>query len=156
MTANEEMIHRFYSAFQKQDAETMAGCYHPEVHFSDPVFTDLKGERAGDMWRMLCSRATDLRIEFSDVTADDDRGSAHWEAWYTFSTGRKVHNVMIDASFDFSDGLILRHADRFDLKAWAGQALGPMGRVFGGMAFMQNKIRATAAKGLEAYRSRAK
>ncbi|MBK5229126.1 MAG: nuclear transport factor 2 family protein [Actinobacteria bacterium] len=106
MTANEGLIHRFYSAFQKQDAETMAGCYRPEVHFSDPVFTDLLGEEAGDMWRMLCSRATDLRIEFRDVTADEDRGSAHWEAWYTFSTGRKVHNV-IDASFEFSDGLIL-------------------------------------------------
>lgn len=86
----------------------MAACYHPEVHFSDPVFADLRGEEAGDMWRMLCGRATDLRIEFDEVTVDEDRGSAHWEAWYTFSTGRKVHNV-IDASFEFSDGLILRH-----------------------------------------------
>lgn len=153
MTSNEELVNRFYEAFQKQDAETMAGCYHPEVHFSDPVFTDLRGERARDMWRMLCERATDLRVEYRDVSADEGLGSAHWEAWYTFSTGRKVHNV-IDASFVFSDGLILRHADTFDLRTWAGQALGPMGRVFGGMSFLQNKIRATAAKGLDSFQER--
>lgn len=153
MTSNEALVTRFYEAFQKQDGETMAACYHPDVHFSDPVFTDLRGDRARDMWRMLCGRAKDLRVEFRDVNADEGLGSAHWEAWYTFSTGRKVHNV-IDASFVFSDGLIVRHADTFDLKAWAGQALGPMGRVFGGMSFMQKKIRAGAISGLDAYQSR--
>lgn len=153
MTPNEELVTRFYEAFQKQDGDAMAACYHPEVRFSDPVFADLRGERAGDMWRMLCERATDLRVEFREVRADEALGSAHWEAWYTFSTGRKVHNV-IDASFVFSDGLIVRHADSFDLKTWAGQALGPVGRVFGGMGFMQKKIQATAANGLDTYRSR--
>ena len=40
------------------------------------------------MWRMLCGRATDLRVEHSEVEAEGDEGSAHWEAYYTFSTGR--------------------------------------------------------------------
>jgi len=151
MNANEELIRRFYGAFQKKDAAAMTACYHARVKFSDPVFTDLQGERAGAMWRMLCERGKDLKLEFRDVWADDRRGRAHWEAWYTFTgTGRKVHNV-IDADFEFKDGRIVRHTDRFDLHRWAGQALGVTGKLFGGLSFLQNKIRAMAAKNLDAY-----
>jgi ketosteroid isomerase-like protein len=149
MHKNAELIERFYRAFAERDADSMVACYHPQVQFSDPVFTDLRGPRAGAMWKMLCERGKDLRVEFRDVHADDNIGSADWEAWYTFSaTGRKVHNV-IDASFEFRDGLIVRHTDHFDLHRWAGQALGIVGRLLGGTSLLQNKIRATAMKGLE-------
>lgn len=150
MNSNEQLIRRFYEAFQKLDGGAMAACYHRDVHFSDPVFTDLRGPKAGAMWRMLTGRAKDLRIEFRDVQANDKSGAAHWEAWYTFSTGNKVHNI-IDAHFEFKDGLIIRHADSFDLHAWARQALGLMGRVLGGTEMVQKKIRATGAKGLEDF-----
>ncbi len=145
-----QTIERFYDAFSRKDAEGMAACYHPDVHFSDPVFTDLNGEHAKNMWRMLCARGKDLRIEYRVVSANDSTGTAHWEAWYTFSTGKKVHNV-IDATFMFSDGLIIQHRDEFNLKAWAGQALGLPGKLLGGTSFMQNKIRTTAMRGLEAF-----
>lgn len=151
MHPNEQLIRSFYSALQKRDGDSMAACYHPEVRFSDPVFTDLKGARAGAMWKMLCERGKDLKIEFRDVRADDRTGSAHWEAWYSFSaTGRNVHNV-IDATFEFRDGKIVRHTDCFDLRRWAGQALGLTGRLLGGTALLQNKVRAMAAKALETY-----
>lgn len=151
MHRNAELIEKFYRAFQKRDAAAMVTCYHPRVQFSDPVFTDLQGARAGAMWRMLTERGKDLKVEFRDVRADDTTGTAHWEAWYTFSgTGKKVHNV-IDATLEFKDGLIVRHTDRFDLRRWAGQALGLMGKLLGGTAFLQNKVRATAAKSLEDY-----
>ena len=156
MHRNAELIEKFYRAFQQRDGATMASCYHLQVQFSDPVFTDLKGERAGAMWRMLAERGKDLRVEFRDVRADDAAGTAHWDAWYTFSgTGRKVHNA-IDATFEFRDGLIVRHTDRFDLHRWAGQALGFMGKLLGGTAFLQNKVRGTAAKSLDDYISKRK
>jgi ketosteroid isomerase-like protein len=146
---NEDTIRRFYSAFQKRDAAGMVACYAPDVQFSDPVFTDLKGASAGAMWTMLCERGKDLKIEFRDVRADATTGSAHWEAWYTFSTtGRHVHNV-IDATFEFRDGKIVKHIDRFDLHRWAGRALGVPGKLLGWTPLLQNKIRAMAAKGLE-------
>lgn len=155
MNANEQVIARFYSAFQKRDAAGMIACYGPQVQFSDPVFPDLRGERAGAMWRMLCARGKDLKIEFRDVRADERSGSAHWEAWYSFSqTGRPVHNV-IDATFEFRDGLIVKHTDRFDLHRWAGQALGLPGKLLGGTGFLRNKIRAMAQKGLDDYVRRA-
>ena len=83
------------------------------------------------MWRMLAGRAADLRVESSAFTASDTTGSAHWEAWYTFTaTGRPVHNV-IDAEFAFAGGGITRHVDRFDLYRWSRQALGARGVLLG-------------------------
>lgn len=155
MHANEELIRRFYSAFQQRDAAGMNACYAPDVRFSDPVFTDLRGDAARAMWTMLCERGKDLKIEFRDVKADGASGSAHWEAWYSFSaTGRPVHNV-IDATFEFRDGKISRHSDRFDLHRWAGQALGAAGKLLGWTPLLQNKVRAMAAKSLEDYRRKA-
>lgn len=126
-------------------------CYAPEVTFSDPVFPALKGDAARGMWRMLCARGKDLRIEFSAAQADERSGSAHWEAWYTFtSTGKPVHNV-IDATFTFSNGLIVSHVDRFDLYRWSRQALGPTGVLLGWTPLVHNKIRRTAARSLESF-----
>jgi ketosteroid isomerase-like protein len=156
MNDNEATIRRFYEAFQRRDAAAMAACYAPDVHFSDPVFPDLRGPQAGMMWKMLCERGKDLRLEFRDVRADAATGGAHWEAWYTFSaTGRKVHNV-IDASFEFRDGRIARHVDRFDLYRWSRQALGPTGLLLGWSPLLQNKVRAMAAKGLADYQRASK
>ena len=145
------LIDRFYKAFAKRDAEAMVACYHKDIRFSDPVFPDLEGPHAGAMWRMLAERATTLEVEHSGVEADDKAGKAHWEARYLFSaTGRNVHNV-IDATFEFKDGLIVRHQDRFDLWRWAGMALGMKGKLLGWAPPVQNAIRANARKGLEAF-----
>ena len=153
MHPNAQLLQRLYEAFQRRDGEAMAACYHPDAHFSDPVFTDLRGPEVGAMWRMLCGRAKDLDITFRDLQADEARGSAHWEALYTFSTGRKVHN-RIDATFQFRDGLILRHEDRFDLWRWTRMALGPLGVLLGWSPPVQNQVRRTARAGLDAYLSK--
>jgi ketosteroid isomerase-like protein len=148
---NAELIERFYTSFQRRDGAAMADCYAPVVVFSDPVFPRLEGPRAGAMWQMLCERGTDLDITFRDVTADDARGSAHWDARYTFSgTGRKVLN-RIDASFEFGGGAIVRHVDSFDLYRWSRQALGPLGLLLGWSPLVRNKIRRTAAASLAAW-----
>ena len=93
MHPNEELITKFYSAFQNKDGVTMSSCYDPEATFSDPAFTDLKGKEVGAMWQMLVERGQNLSIRFSNVKADDQTGSADWEADYSFSkTGRMVYN----------------------------------------------------------------
>lgn len=142
------VITQLYSSFSARDHAAMARCYAPDARFSDPVFPDLRGPAVTAMWRMLCRRATDLRIEYHDVTASGETGSAHWEAWYTYSaSGRPVHNV-IDATFTFQDGLIARHVDRFDLYAWARQALGVRGLLLGWTPLVQAAIRRGAARAL--------
>ena len=151
MHPNAELIERFYTCFQSTDAQGMGECYHDEVAFSDPVFTDLKGWKARAMWQMLCARAENFELVFRDVVADDETGSAFWQASYDFSqTGRRIVNK-ITASFEFKDGLIIKHTDRFDLWKWAGMALGPTGKLLGWLPPVQNKIRGQAGGGLRAY-----
>jgi ketosteroid isomerase-like protein len=148
---NAERIAEFYDCFTRRDGAGMAACYHPDIRFSDPVFPDIAGPRAGAMWRMLCARGKDLRIESSDIRASERSGSAHWEAWYTFAaTGRPVHNV-IDATFSFDDGLIVRHVDRFSFWRWSSQALGATGALLGWTPLVRGKVRAQAAAALDKF-----
>ncbi|HEY2000241.1 nuclear transport factor 2 family protein [Paraburkholderia sp.] len=152
--ANAELIQRFYEAFQKLDAEAMAACYADDVVFSDPVFGELRGEAARDMWRMLTSRAQDFSLTFAEVEANEGLGSARWVARYLFSqTGRSVVN-RIHAQFVFRDGRIVEHRDTFDLWRWARQALGVKGALLGWTPFVQGAIRAQARRGLDAYRAK--
>lgn len=151
MHPNEALITRLYTCFQARDAAGMTACYHPDIVFSDPVFGRLEKGQVGAMWAMLCSRAADLEIEFSGVSADAEKGRAHWDARYTFSqTGRKVLN-QIDAEFGFRDGLIARHDDRFSFWRWSKQALGPAGAALGWTPLLRARVGANARKGLAAY-----
>jgi ketosteroid isomerase-like protein len=155
MHPNEALIHRFYACFQARDAAGMAACYAPDAVFSDPAFGELRGAEVGAMWSMLASRATDLEVRVSGVQADDERGQAHWDAYYTFGqTGRKVHNS-IDAKFLFRGGLIVRHEDTFSFWRWSRQALGPMGLLLGWAPPLRAKVRSTARGNLEAFTRKA-
>src|SRR6476646_10472616 len=130
----------------------MTACYAPSAHFRDPAFGDLEGDEIGAMWRMLTGRATDLKIELHEHEADEQTGSAHWIARYTFSTGRPVVND-IEASFRFAaDGLILDHVDEFDFHNWAKQALGPSGHLVALLSPLRKKARAKALDQLAIYK----
>ena len=151
MHPNARLIDEFYAALAARDAARMVACYGPGARFSDPVFPALQGAEVGAMWSMLCARGKDLRVTASRVQADESRGSAHWDARYTFSaTGRGVQNS-IEARFLFRDGLIIEQTDGFDLARWAGMALGLKGRLLGRTGFMQAAIRKQAAAGLRAW-----
>ena len=129
----------------------MQACYHDQVRFSDPVFTDLKGGSARAMWHMLTLAGKDLQLTYKNITAEGNTGSCDWEAFYSFSrTGRKVHNI-IHASFEFKDGKIIRHTDSFDLWKWAGMALGTPGKLLGWSSVIQSKVRNTAATSLARF-----
>jgi ketosteroid isomerase-like protein len=149
--ANKQLIERFYDAFNRRDGDAMAACYGPNARFHDPVFQELRGNEPGAMWRMLTSRAEDLRIELAEHDADDITGSAHWLADYTFTqTGRKVHND-VRARFRFENGLIAEHDDAFGFHAWARQALGPPGLLLGWTPIIQGPVRRRARAGLDEF-----
>jgi ketosteroid isomerase-like protein len=150
---HESLVREFYARFAARDAEGMARCYHPDIFFSDPVFPSLRGAEAGDMWRMLLSRAADLAVTLDAAAASEVGGTARWTARYTFTrTGRPVVNH-IAAMFAFRDGLIVRHYDNFSFWRWASQALGPAGKLLGWFAPLKWKVRRDAATSLERFRS---
>lgn len=148
---NEELISKFYTAFQSLDSETMSDCYNDDIEFTDPAFGTIKGKRAKAMWKMLCQNSKDLKVEFSNIFVDEQNGSAHWEATYTFSrTGRKVVNS-IDAKFEFKNGKISKHIDHFNLHKWASQAMGFKGWLLGGTSFFKKKLQEQANHSLDKY-----
>ncbi|HYN52788.1 MAG TPA: nuclear transport factor 2 family protein [Thermoleophilaceae bacterium] len=151
--AHVQLIERFYKAFDEGDGATMAACYSPQVHFSDPVFPDLNGSRAGAMWQMLTAAPGELHIELLEHEAGDAQGSAHWRAHYTFSeTGRPVVND-IHANFRFEDRLIADHRDEFSFHRWARQALGPVGLLLGWTPLLRSAVRRKAAARLDEFTS---
>jgi len=135
-----DIIHKFYSSFQNLDTEVMVACYHDEIEFEDPAFGILKGEKARNMWRMLCANARDLKIEYSVIESNENNAKARWVANYTIHrTGRKVQNE-ITAIFEFKDGLIIKHTDHFNLRNWAKQAIGIKGTILGGTSFFKKNL----------------
>ena len=150
------LIEQFYTAFQNLDAEKMAELYHPKVVFEDPAFGTLKGDRAKNMWRMLCKSSKELKITYSNVQFDNEKGSANWEAKYIFSkTKRKVHNL-ISAEFEFEDGKIIKHKDNFNLHKWAAQAFGLNGLLIGWTPQFKSKLNKETNKLLDIYERRNK
>ena len=152
MPSNEDIISRFYSAFQKMDYETMNACYAEDVIFSDPVFMVLKGNEVRSMWEMLCKNAKDFSLTYSTIELlDEEYATCKWVATYTFSkTGRKVVNY-IKAYMKFYDGKIIEHSDAFRLSTWIGQALGWKGKLLGWTAFMKKAVQKNARKNLENF-----
>jgi len=147
------IIENFYRAFDNLDAESMIDCYHKDIKFEDPAFGVLNGEKAKNMWRMLCNsqKGKDFKVKASNIVYNNMKGTADWEAYYTFSkTGRKVHNV-ISAEFEFKDGKIVNHFDQFDLYKWSKQALGFKGLLLGWTTFFKKKLNAQTNKLLSEF-----
>ena len=146
-----DIIDKLYTSLQNLDAEGMAACYHDDIVFEDPAFGLLKGDRARNMWRMLCANGKDLKIKYEVIEAHDHHGKASWIADYTFNrTGRSVHNEII-AEFEFKDGKIIKHTDYFNLQKWAKQALGIKGAIFGGTSFFKQKLNQETQKLIDKF-----
>jgi ketosteroid isomerase-like protein len=149
MPDNKQIIEKFYTAFQQLDYKAMQNCYSDDILFNDPVFLLLKGNEAKAMWEMLCKNARDFSLSFSDIELiDHEYATCSWTASYIFSrTGRKVVNN-IRAFMRLKDGKIIEHSDGFRLSAWAAQALGWKGVLFGWTGFMKRGIQKNARKNL--------
>lgn len=152
MQSNALVIENFYTAFSRLDHAAMNACYSPDIVFSDPVFGLLEGEEVRAMWEMLCTRATDFTLSFSNIELlDEEYATCRWVARYTFSqTGKRVENH-VKAFLRLKDGKITEHSDAFRLSTWIGQALGWKGKLFGWMNWMKKKVQNRARKGLEKF-----
>ncbi len=147
---NAATIEKFYSSFNSHDAASMADCYDDNITFQDPAFGILHGDEAKSMWCMLM-KGTDVQVTYSNVVANDHKGSADWVATYTFSkTGRKVVNS-VHAEFEFKDGKIIKHSDTFDFWVWSRQALGISGLLLGWTGFLRQKVTEQATRRLKQF-----
>ena len=155
MQSNEEIVKKFYTAFQHLDHTTMNSCYSEDIVFFDPVFGLLRGEQARYMWEMLCSTAKDFTLTFGNIIhLDEEYVTCDWVATYTFSkTGRKVIN-QVRANMRFDEGKVIEHSDAFSLHKWSTQALGFSGWLLGWNSFFQKKIKNQAKRNLLKFMQR--
>ncbi len=108
------------------------------------------------MWRMLCGRSSDLKIEYKLKKIDEQHFQVNWDATYTFSkTGRKVHN-RIEAQLELDQGRIVRHQDHFDFWRWSRQALGLPGLMLGWSPIVRNAVRKEADQALQSFLKKTK
>ena len=149
MNANEQLVDRFYAAFQQLDHEKMNRCYSEDIVFFDPVFGLLRAHEATCMWEMLCRNAKDFTLSYDDIRElDHEYYTCRWVAEYTFSkTGKKVVNRVF-ANVRIADGKIIEHSDGFSLHKWSTQALGFSGWLLGWNSFFQRRIRNQARRNL--------
>lgn len=144
-------IQRLYAGLDAGDGEAMAACYTPDASFEDPAFGYLEGAQVGGMWRMLTSRSAGVQVQLVEHAANATTGTAHWLADYAYGPqARPVHND-VQSTFRFSaDGLIHEQLDKFDLRRWGGQALGPIA-VLGYTPLLGLMVRRKARGQLEAF-----
>ena len=153
MNTNEKLIEHFYTCFSRKDFKGMQDCYADKATFNDSIFKNLTSAQVKDMWEMLLTKSKDIRIEFSRISANDHIGSAHWDAYYTFSaTGNSVVN-RVDATFEFENGKIVKHTDSFSFYSWAKQALGLPGLLLGWTTYLKSKVATNAMKNLQSFKS---
>lgn len=151
---NRDVVDTFYTALTNGDGETMASLYRPDSVFEDPAFGELNGIDAGDMWRMLCSNASDLRVRHTIKNSTDTSVVTNWIAEYTFTpTGRPVTND-VTATMIFEDGKIIDHRDKFNFWKWSTQALGTPGRLLGWTPLLKAQVRKTTASNLAAFQAK--
>lgn len=149
--SNKAVLEKFYISFQKLDHQGMIDCYHPEVQFSDPIFPNLECRQVSAMWTMLCNKAKNFELSFSNVRADEHQGTVTWEAKYDFTTtGRPVHNK-ITARFEFKDGKIIKHTDAFPFWKWSRMALGGSGVALGWTPILRKKVQTMAGDNLNRF-----
>lgn len=149
---NEKIILDFYQAFQNGDPKAMNACYHKDIVFNDPAFGHIKGDRVRAMWYMLLEKSKgELKINFSEIQANDYNGSARWTAKYNYGAGKRPVVNEVVGTFYIQNGKILQHTDHFDLWKWSRQALGIKGYLLGWTKTMKLKIQQTSSKMLSSY-----
>ena len=90
--------------------------YAPDARFKDPAFGELTGEEAGDMWRMLTSRAEDLKVELAEHEADGDTGQRPLDRRPTPSAPAAPWSTTSRRRFRFRDGKIVDHEDSLPVR----------------------------------------
>ncbi len=149
-----ELIETFYTALNNHDIDTMVSCYHEDVVFQDPIFGKLKADKAKKMWYWLSENGKDLTAKFSDVQINDQKGSAYWEARYTFGQRKRPVLNRVHSSFEFKEGKIIKHIDQFNLQKWASQAMGWKGEIMGSTSYFRKKLQHRSNRLLDKFQIR--
>ncbi|KAG8936469.1 hypothetical protein FRC02_001887 [Tulasnella sp. 418] len=151
-----EVVQKYLTAYTQLDYATMESLTTDNFVFEDPAFPHLEGEHARGMFKMFIQGAPKTGAKFTVVevnSSEDDpshKVTAKYDASYNFE-GRPVVNHMSSVFLVNNDGKIEKQVDTFDFSAWASQALGIIGMLFGSFGFLRAQVQKRGADRLEAF-----
>jgi uncharacterized protein len=154
MHAHETVLRRLLDRIAARDTEGVAGCCHPDIFLTNPLFPRLRGDAALAFWAMAFAELKDFTLHVAEVSADGDGGHATWTASYTAGTGRTV-TMRGRSLFAFREGLVCREYDHFSLWRWSAQAAGPAGAALGWLGPFRWAVRQRVTRRLERFAARA-
>lgn len=118
-----ELINRWLQAFQNQDHQAMAECYHDDATFEDIAFVLDGKQQIHAMWHMICDNGIKVEVKESPRVSGDTVTTTIVDTYIFSDTKRQVIN-RVACTFHFSDGKIIQHRDKCDSVDWASQAFG--------------------------------
>jgi hypothetical protein len=145
-TAN-QLIVRFFEAYNQNDWQSIARCYHDKASFSDPIYPDLREESIVYLWfdRLATRKKVDLK--FRVVFADERKVQVEWSGLSPLH-GRSVRINGL-STFALWDEAIVRHVDEYSFVDWSRQALGWKAWLMGGLRFYQTRVQRSARSQLD-------
>ncbi len=126
----------------------MSKCLHPQVSYSDPLFTDLRGVRVGLRWQWLLHHATDFKLQHQIIFWDERKAQVKSDISYTWLEDRPVHHQVL-STLTVWDDLIVRQVDEYPFWPYARQAYGVAGRLLGGIPWVQSVVQRRAMQAVE-------
>lgn len=142
---HEHLLETLFQCLNAHDPAGITSCYHPDASFQDIAFT-LNGQKEIQaMWDFICSpdekgTHSDIQAVVLDLAADASTGRATVVDIYTFRKYKRRVANLIESSFTFQDGKIIRHVDHCDPVCWARQAIGGfVGFIAGHIGFIRRR-----------------
>ncbi len=143
------VVRRFFDAWSRRDTAALTAALHPQVSFSDPLFTDVRGVRVALMWTNRLSESEDLMVAHEILFADERKAQVRWQAQYILGARKVAHEGL--STLSLWDNLIVRQVDEYDFLLWARQAYGPIGWLLGATEGYQAACQRRARKDLERF-----
>lgn len=144
-----------FHALQFRMVDDVRAAYGPDAVLEHPVLGTLAGLEIERHWAMFLKRTPDFTLDFTITRVAGPTARIEWSACYRFfDTGRSIR-IAGSTVLTFRDGLVMRHEERFDRRAWSHQALGLSGLLLtwlpGSRGFLRHEAR--RAFGIDGPRS---
>lgn len=153
MHPHETLLRRLFDRLAARDAAGAAGCYHPDVFFTNPLFPRVRGADVEALWAMVFEDLPGLEVRVCAIAADEAGGHAAWRASYGFGRHARPVSTAGRSLFAFRDGLICRHYDHFSSWRWSAQALGPWGAALGWFGPFRWAVRQALSRRFDRFRA---
>lgn len=123
--------------------------YHPKAEYMDELFS-LKYREILALWYSCMLPEMKLEVKVKSIEQFKDVVVTKWTISYTISSINRRITLDEIGRFEFEDGLIIRHTDKYSFHSWCTQALGVAGMLASWSKWLRSKVRNQAYSSISA------